>query len=288
MTKKFILNADDFGMSKAVNRAVLEGYENGILKSISIAANGSFFKEACEILPKLEGVDAGVHLNLTSGKALCGDLDRLCDENGNLNNSFFKLLIKAYNRKDEEFLRQAEREFRRQIETVMSKIKVSHIDSHSHIHAIPPLFELTCRLAKEYGIKQVRTHFEKPYFVPDIFRHLNGNHFKNLFRVLYLNFFSILNENTIQKYQLNTNDYMIGILYSSKMDAIAISYGLRPLNYENIIVECLIHPGRYDDGTIDNHFDEYMITRNKKLKGKIESLGYAITNYAEEDEKEEA
>ena len=46
--KKFILNADDFGMSKAYNRAVLEGYESGILKSTSLTANGEAFEEACE------------------------------------------------------------------------------------------------------------------------------------------------------------------------------------------------------------------------------------------------
>ena len=38
--KKFILNADDFGMSLAFNRAVLEGYSEGLLKSTSLAANG--------------------------------------------------------------------------------------------------------------------------------------------------------------------------------------------------------------------------------------------------------
>ena len=31
MGKKFVLNADDFGMTKEQNRAVLEGYNNGFL-----------------------------------------------------------------------------------------------------------------------------------------------------------------------------------------------------------------------------------------------------------------
>lgn len=286
LAKKFILNADDFGMTKAINRAVLEGYQNGILKSISIVPNGEFFGDACEILSKLEGIDAGVHLNLTCGKALCGDIDRLCDENRCFNNSFLKLLVKAYNFKDAEFLPQVEREFRRQIETTLAKVKVSHIDSHSHIHAIPPIFDITCRLAKEYGIPQIRTHFEKPYLIPDIFRYFNKNFPKDLFRMLCLNFFSVINENTVHKYELTTNDYIIGILYRSNMDALAVSYGIKNLNYKNCIVECLIHPGRYDDGTIDNHFDEYMITRNKKLKERIESLGYSITGYSKKDEKE--
>lgn len=286
MAKKFILNADDFGMSKAVNRAVFEGYQNGILKSISIVPNGQYFDEACGIISELGTIDVGVHLNLTVGKALCGDLDQLCNEDMSFNNNFLKLLIKAYRKNNSEFLEQIEREFRRQIEKVLSKTTVSHINSHSHIHAIPPIFDITCRLAKEYGITQVRTHFEKPYYIPDILRYLNKKFPKDLCRMLCLNFFSIINENTVHKYELTTNDYIIGILYRSNMDAVAVSYGLKKLNYENCTAECLIHPGRYDDGTIDNHFDEYMITRNKKLKERIEKLGYSITSYSKEDEKE--
>ena len=202
------------------------------------------------------------------------------------NNNYYKLLIKSYGKNSAEFLEQVEREFRRQIEKALSKTKLSHINSHSHIHAIPPIFEITCRLAKEYGISQVRTHFEKPYYIPDIFRYLNKNIFKDFGRMLCLNFFSVINENTVHKYERTTNDYIIGILYRSKIDALAVSYGLQSLDNDNCTAECLIHPGRYDDGTIDNHFDEYMITRNKKLKDKIESLGYIITSYSKNDEAE--
>ena len=46
MAKKFILNADDFGLCKAINKAVLEGYQNELLKSVSLVANGEGFEEA--------------------------------------------------------------------------------------------------------------------------------------------------------------------------------------------------------------------------------------------------
>ena len=69
--KKFILNADDFGMSHAFNRAVLEGYESGILKSASIVANGSSFEEAVEhVLPDCPELGVGVHLNVIEGNLL--------------------------------------------------------------------------------------------------------------------------------------------------------------------------------------------------------------------------
>ena len=153
MAKRFILNADDFGLSKALNRAVFEGYQAGLLKSASLVANGEAFDEAINsIIPQCPDLGVGIHLNIMEGKSLCEDLTALTDSNGVFNNSYVNLLIKAYNPKEIEFYPQLEREFRRQIEKIMSKTRVTHIDSHVHVHSIPKIFDMVCRLAKEYEI----------------------------------------------------------------------------------------------------------------------------------------
>lgn len=284
MGKKFILNADDFGMSAAFNQAVLEGYQAGILKSASLVANGDAFDEACKnIIPACPDLGVGIHLNIIEGKSLCLNLDKLTDDEGNFNNSFGQLLLKSLNHKDDSFMEQLEKEFRAQIEEVMKRTKVTHIDSHVHTHSIPRIFELVCSLAKEYGIKQVRTQFEKPYIMPDIHRHLTLAYPINLIKVMLLNFFTLINEHTVKDYELNTNDYLIGVTYTSMMNSLAISYGLMAIKQDDVTVEALIHPCRYDDGTIDNHFVEFQITKNMKLKEKIENLGFEITNYVEKD-----
>ena len=282
--KKFILNADDFGMSEAYNRAILEGYSSGILKSASLVANGEAFEEAWKnVIPACPDLGVGIHLNVIEGKSLCLGLDRLTDEEGNFNNSYVQLLLKSLNKKDTALMEQLEKEFRAQIEEVMKYTKVTHIDSHVHVHSIPPIFELVCRLAKEYGIKQIRSQYEKPYMVPDVFKHLNMKYPVNLIKVMLLNFFTLINESKVQKYELNTNDYLIGVAYTSMMNSLTVSYGLMAIKYDKVTVEALIHPCRYEDGTIDNHFAEFQITKNLKLKDKIEKLGYEITNYAQKD-----
>ena len=282
--KKFILNADDFGMSEAYNRAILEGYSSGILKSASLVANGEAFEEAWKnVIPACPDLGVGIHLNVIEGKSLCLGLDRLTDEEGNFNNSYAQLLLKSLNKKDAVFMEQLEKEFRAQIEEVMKHTKVTHIDSHVHVHSIPPIFELVCKLAKEYGIKQIRSQYEKPYMVPDVFKHLNMKYPVNLIKVMLLNFFTLINESKVQKYELNTNDYLIGVAYTSMMNSLTVSYGLMAIKYDKVTVEALIHPCRYEDGTIDNHFAEFQITKNLKLKDKIEKLGYEITNYAQKD-----
>ena len=218
MSKKFILNADDFGMSKALNKAVLEGYSEGILKSASLTANGEAFDEAVEsVIPKCPDLGVGIHLNIIEGKALCSDADTLINNNGEFCNSYVQLLLKSYNPKEKDFLPQVEREFRRQIETVMSKTPVTHIDSHVHVHSIPPIFEMVCRLANEYGIKQIRTQFERPYIIPAVKKHLTIKYPVNLIKVILLNTFTMFNENAVQKWGLKTNDYLIGVSYTSKL-----------------------------------------------------------------------
>ncbi|MCM1004164.1 MAG: ChbG/HpnK family deacetylase [Candidatus Gastranaerophilales bacterium] len=282
--KRFILNADDFGMSKAFNRAVLEGYAEGLLKSASLTANGKAFDDAVNaVIPKCPDLGVGIHLNIIEGKSLCSDVNTLIDSDGNFCNSYGQLLWKAYNPKETEFLADVEREFRVQIEKVLSAAPVTHIDSHVHTHSIPKIFEIVCRLAKEYGIKQVRTQFEKPYIIPDLHKHLTIKYPINLIKVALLDTFTAINETTVNKWGLKTNEFLIGVTYTSMMDALAVSYGVMAVNYDNTTIEALIHPCRYDDGTIDNHFTEFMITKNKKLKEKIESMGFEITNYVEKE-----
>lgn len=280
--QKFILNADDFGMSKALNKAILEGYSAGLLKSASLVANGKAFDEALDnVIPNCPDLGVGIHLNIMEGKSLCADLTTLTDKDGIFNNTYLKLLINSYNPKEKEFFNELEREFRRQIEKIMSKTKVSHIDSHMHIHSIPPIFDLVCRLAKEYGINQVRTHFEKFYIIPVFDRHLKPKFWQNLLRTIILGLFTIFNEATAHKHELKTNDYLIGLLYDTMTDSLAISYAMNVIKYKKVTVEAFIHPSRYEDGLVDNRFDEFLLTKNKKLLEKIKKLGFEITNYVE-------
>ena len=283
---KFILNADDFGMSKAYNKAIMEGAVDGILKSASLVANGEAFDEACKVvIPASPDLGIGVHLNIIEGKSLLSDLDRLTDANGEFNNSFGQLMLKALNKGDKVFMEQVEKEFRAQIEKVKSNVpNVTHIDSHVHVHSIPPIFELVCKLAKEYGISQIRTQYEKLYVVPDVFKHLTMKYPVNLIKIALLDFFTLINRKKVAQYGLKTNDYLIGVGYTSMMSSLTVSYGLLALrNMKDIVAEALIHPCRYEDGTIDNHFVEFQITKNKKLKEKIEKIGFEITNYVEEN-----
>src|SRR5574344_3023671 len=215
--KKFIFNADDFGMTKAYNKAVWAGYNSGFLTSASICANGEAFDTAVnEVLPECPNLGIGVHLNIIEGKSMLAgsEIPMLVDKNGFFKNGYIKFITISKNKK---FLEQAEKEFRAQIEHVMKYTKVDHIDSHVHVHAIPAIFDLTCKLAKEYEIPQVRTQFEKFYTVPNFKKHLSLKYPPNLLKIILLNSFTMRNLKVLKEFGLKTNDFLIGVGYTGMM-----------------------------------------------------------------------
>ena len=275
MSRKFILNADDFGMSKAYNRAVLEGYNNGFLSSASLCANGKAFNAAVnEILPECPDLGIGVHLNIIEGKALT-KVDMLTNKKGKFNKGFLYLLLNSGN---EKFLYQVEQEFRAQIELVKKFAEIDHIDSHVHVHAIPNIFKIVCKLAQEYKIPYVRTQYEEFYMIPDFKIHMSPKYPLNILKVILLNTLSRKNKKIIDKYGLKTNDYLLGVGYTGLMNSETVACGLEELDGD-CIAEALIHPCCYIKSKFDQHYKEYQITQDKALEDKIQRLGFEITNY---------
>lgn len=275
MGKKFILNADDFGMSKEYNKAVLDGYNNGFLTSASLCANGNAFSAAVnDILPECPGLGLGVHLNVIEGKPLT-KCKLLTDKNGNFNKGYLSFILNSHKK---DFLNELEQEFRAQIELVKKYAKPDHIDSHVHVHAIPEIFKLTCKLAPEYEIPFIRTQYEQMYFVPSAKKHLSIAYCLNIIKILLLNTFTMVNKKTAKKNNLKTNDYILGVGYTGMMDSTTVEYGLRNLD-DDCIAEALIHPCSYSGNIKNSHSTEFSITLDKKLEDKIRRLGFEITNY---------
>ena len=274
-SKKFILNADDFGLSPNHNRAVLEGYNNGFLTSASLCANGESFESAVhDILPDCPNLGLAVHLNIMEGKSLT-DCPDLTDKNGYFNRGYGWLIL---NQNKKHILEQIENEFRAQIEKSISQVKIDHLDSHVHTHAIPEIFKIICKLAKEFNINYIRTQYEELYFIPKFSKHINLSYPLNLVKIALLQYFTQINRKVLKEYCLKTNDFIIGIGYTSMMDSDAIEYGLKALE-KDCIAEALIHPCKYENNTKNSHTKEFEITQNLTLKDTIDRLGFEITNY---------
>lgn len=140
--KKLIMNADDFGLSEAVNYGILKGFQDGILTSTTIMANMPGFDHAVELAKQHPEMHIGVHLNLTCYKPLLQTHKTLVTETGYFRN---QLDIDVY---DEEEMYQ---ELEAQIEKVLAAgIKIDHLDSHHHIHTTEKLRTVIKRLLEKY------------------------------------------------------------------------------------------------------------------------------------------
>ena len=147
--KQLIVNADDLGLTSAVNRGVVRAFQSGIVTSASLLVTGNAFEDAVALARQNPELDVGLHLALVEERAVLGPdvLPTLVDETGRLPCT------------SAEFIRRAilgginwlevEREIAAQIALFQETgLRLSHLDSHQHLHMFPPVFQIVRRLAR--------------------------------------------------------------------------------------------------------------------------------------------
>jgi len=156
--KRLIVNADDLGFSSGITEGIFRAHREGIVTSTTVMANMPAAEEAVARLGEAPGLGVGVHLNASQGPPLSGQA-MLAGEGGQMNCSAGTTLLRCALRPG--YLAALEREFDAQIRWVLDHgIRPTHLDSHRHAHAFPPLFARVARLARRYGIRFVRWHRE--------------------------------------------------------------------------------------------------------------------------------
>lgn len=233
------ITADDYGLDIKENKDIISAYQKGLVNSICILPNGNYFNDAIRKMNELKDAKIDIHLNISEGKAVSNKkLKFLTDINNNFTIGFIKAMFLSFNK---NFLCEVYDEYKAQIEYSINKgINPYSLNSHIHLHAIPNIFKIVCELAKEYNIKIVRTNYEKFYIVNDFKLIFNFKFFVNIIKNLVLKIFTLINLQTLKKYNLNTNKYLIGILYTSMMSKKAIEKGIEVCNgVDNI--EVILH-----------------------------------------------
>jgi predicted glycoside hydrolase/deacetylase ChbG (UPF0249 family) len=155
-----IVNADDFGLTGGVCRAIVKAHTDGIVTSTSALALGPAFASGAPLLDGVPSLGVGVHLAVVGeDPPLLGaaDIPSLVDARGRLPLSWRQFLPRAIAGRVK--LEQVEREFNAQLDCVSATLDgrpLTHIDTHQHLHLWPPMGKLVARLAKERGIAAVR------------------------------------------------------------------------------------------------------------------------------------
>jgi len=171
---RLIVNADDFGISKAVNDGIAEAHCRGIVTAASLMATGRAFDHAVALCRAFPGLDVGIHLTLVAEKALLGENSSLAGKDGRFPADLHKFLKRFFCRRIR--LADIRAEWDAQIRRVLDcGIRVTHMDSHQHLHALPGILRLTFDLARQYHIPFVRIPLEdrlivRPVTAPGLVR----------------------------------------------------------------------------------------------------------------------
>ncbi len=155
-----IINSDDFGVSKEINKATFCAFEQGLISSTTTLVNfEDGFKDAVRYVKenKIDKNAIGIHLNLTEGIPLTQkmrDNPKFCCngvfQNIRVSSSVFKL---------DNFSKQCiHKELDAQLNRFVKAFGFlpSHIDSHHHIHTEWAIAHSVMNLAKKYKIKSLR------------------------------------------------------------------------------------------------------------------------------------
>jgi hopanoid biosynthesis associated protein HpnK len=159
---RLVVHADDFGLLPSVNEGILRAHRDGILTSTSMTACGAAFDQAIELARANPSLDVGVHLTLVEEQPILDParIPSLVDGNGKFHrhaNVFFQKFLSGQIR-----LSEIRAELDAQMKKIFAtKIPISHLDSHQHLHILPGIIRITAELGKAFGVPVVRLPRER-------------------------------------------------------------------------------------------------------------------------------
>jgi predicted glycoside hydrolase/deacetylase ChbG (UPF0249 family) len=263
--RRLIINADDFGLTEGVNRAVMELNAAEVLPSATLMATGRAFREAVHSAFVQTSLGVGCHVVLVDGRPELhpAELPTLAPE-GRLRSNLTTFMVDLFGGRIAS--REIEWEAVAQIRQLQSAgITVTHLDTHKHTHMFPRVLGPLIRAARACNVPAVRNPFEPDWSLrltekaPPT-RRLQVRTLR-LFREQFLR--------AVRAARLRTTDGTLGVLATGTFDA---AYVLRLLrNMPPGTWELVCHPG-YVDGALRRAGTRLVTTRETERLALLEAL----------------
>jgi hopanoid biosynthesis associated protein HpnK len=157
--RRLIVNADDFGLTVGVNRAIGEAHENGVVTSSTLMANGRSYTDASQLAQKLPQLSIGCHVVLIDGEPVLNAQElRSLTTGSKFRDGLKSFAARAVSRRMDPG--EIEAEATAQIRKIQSSgIVVSHFDTHKHTHIFPQVLRPLLKAAAACGVRAVRNPF---------------------------------------------------------------------------------------------------------------------------------
>jgi hopanoid biosynthesis associated protein HpnK len=246
--RRLIVNADDFGLTRGVNRAIVESHRDGIVTSSTLMANGQAFEDAIVHAKSTSRLSIGCHVVLVDGSPVLGGqqastlFDQKADD-GRFYDGLGAFALRAVSgRVDAD---EIEAEVTAQIRKLQSAgVSVSHLDTHKHTHILPQVLRALLRAARTCGVPAVRNPFGPVRFsilakYPRLWKRYG--------QVTVLNRLGGRFRNSVTNAGMLTTDGTVGVVATGAMD----SYLFRSIvdSLPEGTWELVCHPG-YNDAEL--------------------------------------
>ena len=162
--RKLIVNADDFGLTTGVDRAIVETHIGGVVSSATLMANGATFDDAVTAARSAPNLSVGCHVVLVDGTPVSPPdaVDTLLAIRSAEPHKFYsslsafaaRAMLGGFDRD------QLVAEVTAQIRKIQAAgLQVTHLDTHKHAHVFPEIFAALLRAARICGVRAIRNPF---------------------------------------------------------------------------------------------------------------------------------
>ena len=289
--RQLIVNADDFGLTAGVNRAIAEAHNDGIVSSATMMANGAAFGDAVQAARSLPKLSVGCHVVLVDGAPVSPSerLDTLLAIRSSEPDRFYANLSAFAARAtlggfDRE---QLVEEITAQIRKIQAAgLEVTHLDSHKHAHVFPEILIAMLRAARICGVRAIRNPFVPVKATSP--RQFKGNRalLKRYGQVRLLHTFARKFHLLTKRAGLRTPDGVIGVIETGLLDSPLLRQALASLPMGTWELVC--HPG-YSDADLkaartrllESRDQERNLLTSPELKNFLEQQKIRVISFRE-------
>ena len=161
--RRLIINADDFGLTAGVNRAIAEAHQHGLVTSATLMANSAEFAGAAQLAKANPKLSVGCHIVLLDGAPLSPPelIPALIEQSQSTPQLRDKLLpFASLAIRGKIPAEQIAREAEAQIQKIKAAgVEPTHVDTHKHTHIFPAVFKPLLEVAARLGVRAIRNPF---------------------------------------------------------------------------------------------------------------------------------
>lgn len=271
--RRLIINADDFGMTSGVNRAITQLSDARALTSATLMATASSLAEAVSAASKRPTLGVGCHVILVDGTpALPASQVPSLLGSGSQERPAFRPTLGAF---VTDLLRGRIREAEIEAETSaqisrlqQSGIHVTHLDTHKHTHIFPRVLRPLIRAGLALGVRGIRNPFEPNWSLNAT---ANAGHVRKM-QIRMLRSQSQTFAQEVERSGLLTTDGAIGVLATGILDTATIRNLLAAM--ADGTWELVCHPG-YNDPALEQAHTRLLASREVERTALLETIPHA-------------